>query len=672
MNNWTRSADAQTTGQEFVALDADHPNGNDSREDFTALFASWHNPDLAVPHAEVRIQRSDGTWSDWRGLHVDHHVPYTPGAPTHFNPVLIPGIAFDLRTENPADADFLHISTRNTSATSPALLGSSEDDEPLPLIDGFIIPRANWGADEDFRHLEQNPENVVGWPPSYREIKRVIVHHTETEFGWDNPADVVRAIYFYHAVTLGWTDIGYNFLIDVYGNVYEGRYGGPGVVGGHALEYNPGSIGIALIGSFDDEWPPVAAQEALVRLIRTRASQIDPAAAADWLDWGDVPNICGHGDVIATDCPGTDLQSVLPAIRGELAGSTPVYFPAPVRLYDPQLVSFSAGPSLIDPDGLIEIRATVAEEGREPLLSQGPEPGFIYEEGEDYDAAGYSKVEGRFRLAVDLIGEDGIRNPYRWGFGESIQSGDEREIVGYIRARDIGTRRLVASIVREFVRYYDDDEFFDSVHVVHPYVSRAEEDSGSDGRYFAETGHNVPSAFHAYWTEHGGLNRFGFPLTEPFVERSLTDGQEYLTQYFERGRFEYHPELEFANDSVKLGLIGREATGMRYEEEAFQPIEPFESTEELIYFPETEHSTSYRFLEYWLANGSVESFGYPISEKFEEASLTDGRIRLVQYFERARFEYHPDDEWSKQIKLGHLGRELLIRRGWLPGAGVEV
>ena len=110
---------------------------------------------------------------------------------------------------------------------------------------------------------------------------------------------------------------------------------------------------------------------------------------------------------------------------------------------------------------------------------------------------------------------------------------------------------------------------------------------------------------------------------------------------------------------------------MRYEEEAFQPIEPFESTEELTYFPETEHSTSYRFLEYWLANGSVESFGYPISEKFEEASLTDGRIRLVQYFERARFEYHPDDEWSKQIKLGHLGRELLIRRGWLPGAWVE-
>ena len=458
----------------------------------------------------MRIQRSDGTWSDWRELHVDHHVPYTPGAPTHFNPVLIPGIAFDLRTENPADADFLHISTRNTSATSPALLGSSEDDELLPLIDGFIIPRANWGADEDFRHLEQNPENVVGWPPSYREIKRVIVHHTETEFGWDNPADVVRAVYFYHAVTLGWTDIGYNFLIDVYGNVYEGRYGGPGVVGGHALEYNPGSIGIALIGSFDDEWPPVAAQEALVRLIRTRASHIDPAAAADWLDWGDVPNICGHGDVIATDCPGTDLQSVLPAIRGELAGSTPVYFPAPVRLYDPQLVSFSAGPSLIDPDGLIEIRATVTEEGREPLLSQGPEPGFVYEEGEDYDAVGYSKVEGRFRLAVDLIGEDGIRNPYRWGFGDSIQSGDEREIVGYIRARDIGTRRLVASIVREFVRYYDDDEFFDSVHVVHPYVSRAKEDSGSDGRYFAETGHNVPLAFHAYWTEHGGLNRFGF------------------------------------------------------------------------------------------------------------------------------------------------------------------
>ena len=674
-NHRTRLAQAQIAGQGPVALNENQPSResglSSSRTIFTALLTSWDHPDLPAPHAEVRIQGADGSWSDWRALHVDHHVPPSPGAPIHFNPVLIPGVNFDVRTENPADADFLRFSTVDTSAAASSLLGSSEDGDPLPLIDGFIIPRANWGANEDYRHIAQDPNNPTGWPPSYREIKRVIVHHTETEFGWSDPAEVVRSIYYYHALTLGWTDIGYNFLIDVYGNVYEGRYGGPGVVGGHALEYNPGSIGVALIGSFDDEWPPIAAQEALVRLIRTRASDVDPAIAADWLDWGAVPNICGHGDVVATDCPGSDLHAVLPAIRGELAGTTPVYFPAPVRLYDPQLVSFSAGPSLIDPDELIEVRATIVQDGREALISQGPEPGFIYEEGEDFDIVGHGKIEGRFRLAVDLIGEDGVRNPYRWGFGAAVESGEEREVVGYIRARDMGTKRLTASIVQEFVRYYDDEELFDSVHVVHPYVSRAKEVSSPGARYFVETGHNVPSDFYDYWTANGGLSRFGFPLTEPFSERSLTDGELYLTQYFERGRFEYHPELEAVGESVKLGLLGREATAVRHAEEPFQPIEPFESTEELWYFSETLHSTSYRFLEYWIANGGIESFGYPISEKFEEASLTDGRARLVQYFERARFEYHPDDEWTKQIKLGHLGREFLIRRGWLPGAGIE-
>jgi hypothetical protein len=235
----------------------------------------------------------------------------------------------------------------------------------------------------------------------------------------------------------------------------------------------------------------------------------------------------------------------------------------------------------------------------------------------------------------------------------------------------MGTKRFVPSIVREYVRYYEDEGLTDAVHVVHPLVSQTPAAPAPDVVYMEETGHNVPDSFYTYWETHGGLNRFGFPLTEAFDERSLTDGEIYLTQYFERARFEYHPELEASGDTVKLGLLGKESAAMRYDEAPFQPIEPFESRSDFQYFPETGHSTSYRFLETWLANGGVESFGYPISEKFEEASLTDGKIRLVQYFERARFEYHPDESWSKQIKLGHLGREVLIHRGWLPGSGVE-
>ncbi|MEZ4572605.1 MAG: N-acetylmuramoyl-L-alanine amidase [Thermomicrobiales bacterium] len=601
---------SQSTTNPALIVSPDLATGTGSG--FTTLFTSWTGPHDEIPAIEVSVGAPDGTWSDWQLLHQDHHVPLDRSQPIHFNPIMRAGTAYRIRTARPEDEQYVVVSELDASSRNPGgLLGAQERDEEIELIDGFIIPRAGWGADESFRHVGQDPSKPIAWPPQYRDIERIIVHHTDTEFGWEDPAAVVRSIYYYHAVLLDWSDIGYNFLIDVYGNVYEGRYGGPGVVGGHALEYNPGSIGIALVGDFEDSWPTEEAIDALVRLIRVRAPNVDPTAARDWIDWGDVPNLCGHGDVINTACPGVDLYTVLPDVRGRLAGSTPVFFPAPIRLYDPKIVSFKVGPSQVGPDDIVEIRATITQDGREPLESQGPDPGFIYGEDDDFDTTGYPKQEGRFRLAVDLVGSDGIPNPFRWGFGGTLQGGEQREIVGYIRMSDMGEKTLVPSIVREFVRYYDEEEISDSIFVVHPLASRAEEQSGPGTVYFEETGHNVPVIFHEYWQAHGGLNRFGFPLTEPFEEKSATDGQKYLTQYFERARFEYHPELAHKNDVVKLGLLGAEATSSRRTEQAFKPVDASKVDPEEQYFPETGHSTSFRFLETWLAEGGVESFRLP-------------------------------------------------------------
>ena len=638
---------------------------------FNTLVARWTGDPTAIPGVRVSIQGSDGSWSDWYELHQDHHAPLSPAGYIHYTPLLARGVAFRVEADGTLALGSLEILTYDTSSDGqPGLLGSNgAPGSGMDLIDGFIIPRAGWGADESFRHENQDPSQPIAWPPRYAEIGHVVVHHTETSFGWDDPAAVVRSIYHYHAVVLGWGDIGYNFLVDGYGNVYEGRFGGPNVVGGHAMEYNTGSLGVALIGSYVGTAPSAAALDALVRLIKVRAGHVDPTKATNWIDWAGVPNICGHGDVMSTQCPGADLAAVLPTVRGRLAGTGPITFPKPVRLWNPRLVSFSASPTLVEPGGLIEIRATIRNDGAETLQTQGPDPGFIYDEGQDFDTVGHHKQDGRFRLAVSIAGESGIPNPYRWGFGGPIASGEEREVVGYIRVNDMGTRVLNASLVREFVRYYAEDEWSDAVHVVHPLVSRVEQ--GAGGHYFPETGHNVPAAFYEYWQNHGGLERFGFPLTEAFDELSETDGNVYLTQYFERARFEYHPELEARNDAVKLGLLGAEVASARRSETPFLPVAPVASTADVWYFPETRHTTSYRFLEYWIRNGGVESFGYPISEKFEEPSQTDGKIHLVQYFERVRLEYHPDDVWEKQIKLGHLGREILIRRGWLPAPGVE-
>jgi hypothetical protein len=119
-----------------------------------------------------------------------------------------------------------------------------------------------------------------------------------------------------------------------------------------------------------------------------------------------------------------------------------------------------------------------------------------------------------------------------------------------------------------------------------------------------------------------------------------------------------------------LGLLGTETNLRRAAEKPFQPIAPFPSTPTNIYFPETGHSLRGIFLRVWNERGGLPIYGYPISEEFEELSETDGKMHVVQYFERNRFEHHPDYAGTyDEVMFGHLGREVLIRRGWLPRGG---
>ncbi len=122
------------------------------------------------------------------------------------------------------------------------------------------ISRAAWGADETFRFDAADNEY---WPLEYQTVEHVIIHHTET-VSFQNPLAAIRAIYYYHAVERGWGDIGYNYLVDHMGNVYEGRYGGEDVVGGHAYEYAYGSSGIGVLGSFKESETTPEAQAGVV------------------------------------------------------------------------------------------------------------------------------------------------------------------------------------------------------------------------------------------------------------------------------------------------------------------------------------------------------------------------------------------------------------------------
>jgi|GEM_PF-3175237 len=170
-------------------------------------------------------------------------------------------------------------------------------------------------------------------------------------------------------------------------------------------------------------------------------------------------------------------------------------------------------------------------------------------------------------------------------------------------------------------------------------------------RCLRQNAHCMRGAFLKFWSGNGGLDRFGLPLTGEIYER-LGDGKIYQVQYMERARFEYHPENKDPKHQVLLGLLGNMLAQGRENEPPFKRAAETSPN----YFPQTGHNLTPPLLGYWTNNGGLPVFGYPISEAFNEKSPTDGKTYLVQYFERNRLEYHPENKDPKyQVLLGLLG-----------------
>ncbi len=168
-------------------------------------------------------------------------------------------------------------------------------------------------------------------------------------------------------------------------------------------------------------------------------------------------------------------------------------------------------------------------------------------------------------------------------------------------------------------------------------------------RTFAETGQTLQGRFLTYWDAHGGLALNGYPLSGEMMA-TLEDSHPYLVQYFERTRLEYHPENAAPND-VLLGQFGRQ----------IHPADPpVAARAGATFFAQTGHNVEGGFLAYWQAQGGLAQFGYPLSEVFSER-LGDGQSYPVQYFERARFEYHPENAAPYDILLGQFGRQIYDR-----------
>ena len=198
--------------------------------------------------------------------------------------------------------DTARLASADTTTSTSALV------TPKPQI----FSRAQWGADESMRQ----PSSLT-----YGEVHAAFVHHTVNANDYTRaqvPA-IIRGIYAYHTKTLGWSDIGYNFLVDRFGRIWEGRYGGVDrpVVGAHTYGYNYVSFAMAAIGNFQDARPSRAILRAYGRLFAWKLSLhgIDPAATHVWVKDRYLPAIDGHRDVYPTECPGKYLYRKLPAIR---------------------------------------------------------------------------------------------------------------------------------------------------------------------------------------------------------------------------------------------------------------------------------------------------------------------------------------------------------------------
>jgi hypothetical protein len=169
---------------------------------------------------------------------------------------------------------------------------------------------------------------------------------------------------------------------------------------------------------------------------------------------------------------------------------------------------------------------------------------------------------------------------------------------------------------------------------------------------FAETNKMVCGRFADYWRTHGGLAQQGYPISSEMQEKSPTDGKVYTVQYFERAVFEAHPENAAPND-VLLSLLGV----FRYTEKyaAGAPGQQPNTSPGSVLFAETGHRVGGKFLEYWNRHGGLAQQGYPISDEFQEVSPLNGKTYTVQYFQRAVFELHPENQPPYDVLLSQLG-----------------
>ena len=184
-----------------------------------------------------------------------------------------------------------------------------------------------------------------------------------------------------------------------------------------------------------------------------------------------------------------------------------------------------------------------------------------------------------------------------------------------------------------------------------PIIVETGPDKVQQGQLFPETGHYLSSKFVGHWRQSGGLAQFGYPITGELIEPEPGTGKARSVQYFERNRFDHFPEFKDTPFVVQLGRLGDIALQRTGVDWSTLPRREA-GDENCLFFSETGHQICSPFRERWEQSGGLAQHGFPLTDAFDENG------RPVQYFERSRFEWHPDNPPEFQVQLGLLSREL--------------
>ena len=406
---------ADSGGRSTVVLTAPQATAS-----FTMVAVTWdHGSSGPGVEAQVRTRTATG-WSSWASLGgaadeapdpgsadlagpvrdgtsplftetsdgVQARVTAAPGeTPTGVRLSLIdPGTSpADAVAATPAAAPLADAPSATGAAPladAPSATGGALRTGPRPAIRS----RAAWGADESIR--KGSPSYASG-------IRAVTVHHTDSSNNY-TPTQVpalMRGFYAYHVESRGWSDIGYNVLVDRFGTAWEGRYGGldRAVVGSHAGGFNTGTAGISMIGNFETVPPTSAQLETVAQVAAWKLAGVDALATVRLTSGGStryptagtvvtLPTVFGHRQVSLTQCNGNRGYESLPKLRQRIAalqrGSTPAPTPKPT----PEPTPEPTPPPAPVPGGLqMSLPTQVAAGQRAALVVRGGKPGAAVE-----------------------------------------------------------------------------------------------------------------------------------------------------------------------------------------------------------------------------------------------------------------------------------------------------